>query len=238
MAGGDGVTEVMMYCLGVASSVALLFLTQPLLAASDPFEPLNRKSDRFNQVFDNAITKPVARGYTGITPRPVRRAVNNFFGNLADVSDLANNLLQGKPGDSISDLLRISINSTVGIGGLFDPASRLGLVDHDEDFGQTLSTWGVPAGPYLVIPFIGPSNVRNALSFAVNYRTRPLLYLHPVDHRNTLLGFRLIHERAELLKVEDAIFGDRYIFIREAYQQQRRYLDSDGEVEDLFGDEF
>lgn len=218
-------------------TAALLVCWSSTLIAADPLEKWNRKVQRFNDVADERLVQPVARGYQKL-PAPVRHAAGNVYGNLADVGDLANNLLQGKPGDGISDLLRIAVNTTIGIGGLFDPASRLGLVDHNEDFSQTLATWGIPRGPYLVLPILGPSSLRDALARSVNNRSDPMIYLHPVSHRNSLMALRLLHQRAELLTAERAVFGDRYIFFREAYQQRREYLENDGEVDDPFDDDF
>lgn len=144
----------------------------------------------------------------------------------------------GKPGDGFRDLLRIAINTTLGIGGLFDPATELGLIDHNEDFGQTLAKWGVPTGPYLVIPFLGPSTLRNAFAGMVDIRLDPLIYYYPVAHRNTIIGMRIIHQRSELLAMESVVFGDRYLFFRDAYLQRREFLEQDGEVEDLFDADF
>jgi phospholipid-binding lipoprotein MlaA len=205
--------------------------------AGDPFENWNRKVQRFNDVADEKLVQPVARGYQRL-PDPVRFAAGNVYGNLADAGDMVNNLLQGKPGESINDLFRVAINSTIGLGGLFDPASRLGLEDHQEDFAQTLATWRIPRGPYLVLPLLGPSSVRDAFARPVDSRLDPLVYLYPVNHRNTLLGMRLLHERAELLAAESAVFGDRYIFFREAFRQRREYLEQDGEIEDPFDEDF
>ncbi|HAK52306.1 MAG TPA: hypothetical protein DCM54_10465, partial [Gammaproteobacteria bacterium] len=155
-----------------------------------------------------------------------------------DVSDLVNNLLQGKVGPAMQDSWRILINSSVGLGGLFDPATALDLPDHDEDFGQTLGTWGIGSGPYLVLPFLGPSTVRDGIARVADGRLKPQRYLHPVSHRNGIYGLDVIHTRSELLSAEGAIFGDRYTFLREAYLQRRNYLIHDGETDDAFADDF
>ena len=215
----------------------VLLLWSSVALAGDPFEKWNRKVQRFNDVADEKIVQPIARGYQKI-PAQLRYRAGHVYGNLADVGDMVNNLLQGKPGDSINDLFRVAINTTIGLGGLFDPASRLGLTDHEEDFSQTLATWRVPRGPYLVLPVLGPSSVRDALARSGYTRLDPLTYLSPVSHRNSIYVMRLLHERAELLGAERAVFGDRYIFFREAYQQRREYLENDGEIEDPFGDDF
>ena len=202
--------------------------------SEDPFENFNRRVQRFNDVADSKVLRPVAKGYDLLLPNPVQKAVGNVFSNLGDLGDSVNSLLQGKLGESVSGFTRVLLNSTIGLGGLFDPASRLGLEVHEEDFAQTLSTWGVPPGPYLVIPFMGPSTLRDALASPVDILTDPLGYLQPVNHRNTAVAVRLLNQRANLLAVDQAVFGDRYIFIRGAYLQRREYLEKDGEVEDTF----
>jgi len=162
--------------------------------------------------------------------------VGNVFSNLDDVANGVNNLLQGKPLKSLSDLGRILTNTSLGLGGLFDPASGFGLIKHNESFGQTLSVWGVPAGPYLVLPLLGPSTLTDVVSRPFDSRLGPLRYLHPVDHRNLTYGLRLVDQRGSLLAAESLVFGDRYVFLRDAYLQRRNYLVNDGEVEDDFDD--
>ena len=204
----------------------------------DPFEGFNRKTHRFNDFADRNLVKPIARAYRKVLPDPVRYSIGNVYGNLADVGDAVNNLLQGKPGAGFRDILRVSINTTLGLGGLFDPASKLGLEDHNEDFSQTLSTWGVPNGPYVVLPFLGPGTVRNTFARVVDRKLDPLIYLYPVAHRNVIFAMRLLHERSDLLAAESVVFGDRYLFYRDAYLQRREFLEKDGEVEDPFDDDF
>lgn len=216
----------------------LLCLSFTSASADDPFEPLNRKVQRFNDVADEKVLRPIARGYDAVLPDPVQRRVNNFFGNLLDVGDLVNNFLQGKPKEGFSDLTRVIVNSTLGVGGLFDPATNMGLVDHQEDFAQTLSVWGIPRGPYVVLPLLGPSYVRDMFARGIDSSLDPLRYYHPVDHRNALFALRLINQRAALLAADSVVFGDRYIFFKDAYSQRREFLDKDGEVEDPFDEEF
>ncbi len=203
---------------------------------SDPLKGVNQVTYRFNNTADKYVLKPIALGYTTITPKPIRRGISNFFGNLGDVNNGVNNLLQGKPRKGLGDFMRIIVNTTIGIGGLFDPASKMGLAKHAESFGQTLSVWGVPQGPYVVLPFFGPNTLTDALLNPLNPRLDPVRYLYPVDHRNSLFALRAIDDRAELLTAESLVFGDRYIFLREAYLQRRNYLVLDGEVEDEFDD--
>jgi phospholipid-binding lipoprotein MlaA len=217
----------------------ILFAGLPAWAeVADPLESLNRKTQAFNDLADKHVLRPVASGYRQAMPGPAYNAVNRVFGNLADVGDAVNNLLQAKPGAFISDLLRVSVNTTIGLGGLFDPATKLGLVNHEEDFAQTLAVWGVPRGPYLVMPLLGPSSLRDAFARPVNNRADPLRYLRPVAHRNSGFGVRLVQQRAELLSADSVVFGDRYLFFREAYVQRRQYLEQDGRVDDPFDDEF
>ncbi|HIG44468.1 MAG: VacJ family lipoprotein [bacterium] len=226
------------------SVVWVLLILGPGLAAGqgdeiakdpDPWSGFNQSIYRFNNTADKYVLKPVATGYKKL-PGPIRKSVNNFFENLADVENGVNGILQGKVLDGVSDLGRILINTTVGIGGLFDPASRIGLQKHEEDFGQTLSVWGLPPGPYVVLPFLGPRRLTHALTNPLNPRLDPIRYYYPVAHRNVMWGIRAIDNRSDLLVAESLIFGDRYIFIRDAYIQRRDYLIADGVVEDDFDD--
>lgn len=220
----------------------LWLLAVPVLAADerdpDPWQGLNRLTHKFNDIADRYVMKPVARGYKAVVPRFARTGVRNFFGNLGDVNIAANNFLQGKVGDGLEDIARIGINSTMGLGGLFDPASKVGLAKHNEDFGQTFSVWGVPRGPYLVLPLLGPSTLTDAMGRPFDSTLDPLLYYHPVDHRNRLLVLDSVRLRAELLAAEQAVFGDLYIFYREAYLQRRTFLINDGRVSHDFDDGF
>lgn len=220
--------------------LALCVLTMSVPAMSeavdDPWMGFNQGMHRFNETADRVVLKPVAKTYTNVVPGFARQGVTNFFSNLDDVSVGVNNLLQGKPGRALSDLGRIVINTSLGLGGLFDPASGIGLRKHNESFGQTLAVWGVPKGPYLVLPLMGPSTLTDAVSRPFDSALDPVRYLHPVDHRNRTLGVRLIDQRANLFAAESVVFGDRYIFIRDAYLQRREYQIKDGQVEDDFDD--
>ncbi|HUH37354.1 MAG TPA: VacJ family lipoprotein, partial [Spongiibacteraceae bacterium] len=162
----------------------------------------------------------------------------NVIDNLLEVTTVANGLLQGKFSQATSDTGRFLVNSTVGVLGVFDVASRIGLERHDEDLGQTLGYWGVPSGPFVVVPFFGPFTVRDGLAFVVDTSTTDYLAnLDDVRTRNSVTVLRFVSLRADLLKSEDLISGDRYSFIRDAYLQRREYLVRDGKVEDTFGDE-
>ena len=184
------------------------------------------------------MTKPAARAYRKVIPGWTRKLLGNVFSNLRDVNDAVNNILQGKIGAGLSDVTRVVVNTTLGLGGLFDPASAMGLKDHQEDFGQTLAKWGLPPGPFVMIPLLGPGSLRDVVARPLDTGMDPLLYLYPVSHRNTGQGLRLLGQRAGLLQLEKAIFGDPYLFIRDAYLQRRAYLAADGQVEDPFGDDF
>jgi phospholipid-binding lipoprotein MlaA len=179
----------------------------------------------------DVVVKPVARGYDAVLPGPVKTGIGNFFGNIADLWIAVNNFLQGKVTEGASDVGRVLVNSTVGIVGLIDVASDLGLEKHAEDFGQTLGKWGVGEGPYLFWPIIGPRNVRDTFGFAVDASADPVVHLHDVSARNTLIGIRFIDLRASLLPadkvVEEAAF-DKYNYIRDAYFQNRRNAVHDG----------
>ena len=223
----------------IAFVILCLCLTSTSLAEDknpDPWEGLNRATHGFNNVADKVVLKPVAKFYQWLTPSFVQRGVGNFFANLEDIETGVNNILQGKLRHGSSDFARLVVNTTVGIGGLFDPATKLGLQKHEEDFAQTLAVWGLPQGPYLVLPFLGPNTLTDALTNPLNPRLDPILYLYPVNHRNVLFGVRAIHTRAGLFAAEGAIFGDRYLFIRDAFLQRRAYLIADGEVDDAFDD--
>ncbi|MCC6534454.1 MAG: VacJ family lipoprotein [Burkholderiales bacterium] len=197
----------------------------------DPLEPLNRGVYAFNDVVDNLVLKPAATGYRALLPQIVRTGVSNFFSNLDDITVVINNVLQLKIPQALSDTGRFLINSTVGVLGLIDVATHLGLEKHNEDFGQTLGYWGVGNGPYLVLPFLGPSTLRDGVGRWADWRTDVVLQLDHVRTRNQLWGTRILSNRAHLLdteKVLDAAAIDRYAFIRDAYLQRRRNLVYDG----------
>lgn len=197
----------------------------------DPLEPINRGIYHFNDAVDKALLKPVAQGYKAVVPGPVRRGVTNFFSNIEDVLIALNNLLQFKFEHALSDVARVAFNTTFGIAGIFDVATSFGLEKHDEDFGQTLGYWGIGDGPFLMLPILGPSNLRDTLGLAIHYRLDPVLNLDHIPTRNTLSGLRFIDRRARLLdaeKVLDEAALDPYTFLRDAYIQHRRSLVYDG----------
>lgn len=197
----------------------------------DPLEPMNRAFYSFNDGVDKAVLKPIAEGYRAVLPAFARTGVSNFFSNINDVLIALNNLLQGKIVNAVSDLGRVVVNTTIGILGFMDPATDFGLEKHNEDFGQTLGHWGIGDGAYLVIPLLGPSNVRDAVGRLVDHRTDPLTYVESMRARNILWGTRIISQRADLLdtsKILEAAALDPYEFVRDAYLQRRRNLVFDG----------
>ena len=206
-------------------------------ADADPYENLNRKSHSFNQTLDKYISRPAAKLYTSTLPDPVEKGVVNVFSNLDEITNVFNSLLQAKFGQAANDTGRFLINSTIGIGGLFDVAQRAGLPKGEgEDFGQTLGAWGVAEGPYLMLPLIGPSTLRDAPSKFIDSFANPVSYLDEVSDRNSMRALGLLSTRAELLELDDVITGDSYLFVRDVYLQRRQYLVSDGAIEDDFGD--
>lgn len=197
----------------------------------DPLEGLNRTIFTVNDKLDTYALKPVAKGYVWVTPQPVRDSVTNFFSNIGDVYIAANNLLQLKITDGVEDIMRIVINTVFGVGGLFDVATLAKLPKHDNDLGLTLGHYGVPAGPYLVLPLFGPSTVRDAVGSIGNYYVNPLSYIHPDGLSWALYGLNVVNTRANLLNAGDVLEGaalDKYSFVRNAYLQRRQYLLSDG----------
>lgn len=198
----------------------------------DPYEGFNRAMFSVNEGFDAVVAKPLAKGYDAVAPLPVKAGVGNFFGNVGDLWTGVNNGLQGKIGDGASDIGRLLINSTVGILGLFDVASELGLEKHEEDFGQTLATWGVGDGGYVFWPVLGPRTVRDTAGFVVDAYADPVLWgIDDIPVRNSAYVVRFVDIRASLLpsdKVVDEAAIDKYAYIRDAYLQRRRSQIFDG----------
>lgn len=205
-------------------------------SSQDPWEGFNRAMFSFNDTVDAYFLKPVAKGYRAVTPDPLEQGVSNVFSNLGEVSNAVNGLLQLKFAQAGNDSGRLIVNSTIGIAGLFDVASHMGMEKSEgEDFGQTLASWGVESGPYVVLPLLGPTTLRDGVATPVEGYLTPIRYVNDVPTRNTLYGVQLIDTRASLLDAEGLISGDRYTFIRDVYLQNREQLVKDGEVEDSFG---
>ena len=223
------------------SKITILFLiifsTTIFSTEVDPFQEINEKTHNFNLVLDEQLATPVARIYKKVTPDLVEKSITNFTHNIEDLSIAINNILQGKINNGISDLLRFTINSSLGVLGFFDVASNLGFEKHDEDFGQTLATWSMGPGPYIVLPGLGPSNLRDTLSMLPDAFLTPL---YVIDHDRTsysLTAIDIVETRARYLGLESVVRGDDYLFYRDAYLQSREFDILDGEVSEEF-DEF
>ncbi|WUR13166.1 VacJ family lipoprotein [[Empedobacter] haloabium] len=199
----------------------------------DPMENWNRAVFQFNDTVDTYALKPVATGYKNVTPGFVQTGVSNFFGNLSDVWSAANNLLQGKGAEGMSDVMRVALNSTFGLLGVLDIASEAGLPKHKEDFGQTLGKWGVQSGPFVMLPLLGPSTLRDTVGLPLDMAGDPWGYKEPVNVRNIGAVTRVVDQRAALLDastlLEDAAL-DRYEFLRDGYLQRRQSQVYDGDV--------
>ncbi len=206
--------------------------TTPAANPKDPFEKFNRAMFTFNDTLDQVALKPVATAYKSVLPSFVQRGVGNFFSNLNDVWSAANNLMQGKGEAGMSDFTRFTLNSTFGLGGLLDIASEAGLRKHSEDFGQTLGYWGVPSGPYVMLPLLGASTLRDTAVLPIDWKGDLWAYKDPVNVRNIGTAVSLVDQRAALLDasnlMEEAAL-DRYEFIRDSYLQRRQNKVFDGE---------
>lgn len=212
--------------LGIAGLLTLMggCATGPDANPRDPLEPFNRGVFKFNDAVDGAVVKPVAEVYRDITPDLVRTGVSNFFGNLSDFWSFINATLQVRPQEAVENLARFNVNTILGLGGLLDIASEMGIDRTKLDFGQTMGRWGVPSGPYLVLPLLGPSSVRDAAGFSVESRGDLVMGINHVPARNSLYGLRLIETRANLLRASSMLEGaalDRYSFSRDFYLQRR-----------------
>lgn len=204
---------------------------------ADPYQQINQTIFSFNQSLDEYLARPVAKMYVAVMPDFAERGIANMFDNLNEVTNIFNDLLQGKFTQAANDTGRFGINSTLGIGGLFDVASLLSFKKSDgEDFGQTLGYWGVPQGPYIMLPFFGPSTLRDAPSRFADQLTDPLDYLDHSTDRAVTTALSLVNTRASLLEFDNLLSGDSYILVRDVYLQRRAYQVTDGAVEDEFDD--
>ncbi|WP_036302179.1 MlaA family lipoprotein [Methylotenera sp. L2L1] len=234
------------FCLFASCLLAMMMTGCASQANKDPLESINRGVYKFNDVTDKAVFKPVATAYKTVAPSPIRTGVNNFFNNLGSVTNILNNLLQFKFANAFSETGRFVINSTFGLAGLIDVAGMDKIPVHKEDFGQTLGYWGVGSGAYLVLPFVGPSTVRDTTGLIVDTTTSdPITYTHNIGEirlHNQLRAAQFIDKRTELLDAKDLVDDaslDPYAFMRDAYLQRRASLIQDGLVPtDLIKDEF
>ena len=226
----------------------ILLLSFPIFGEEidDPFEDLNRDIFIFNEKLDEKLLKPAALTYRKVTPQFARTGVTNFFNNLEEIDTTINQVLQGEIKYAFNDAGRFVINSTIGLFGLIDVASKMGLEKHEEDFGQTLGVWGFDSGPYIMIPFLGPSNPRDLLSRPISSFLSGTFAMEDNDVKITLLGIDALETRERLLDAETLIIGDKYIFVKDAYIQSREYEINNGsteddefldDMEDIFGDD-
>ncbi len=231
----------------IASSIALGAALSVVACAStgapgdgavyDPFERWNRSVYGFNNAVDGAVLEPVAKGYRAVTNEPVRGGVSNFLSNLRQPVIFVNAVLQGKPETALDTVGRFLVNTTVGIGGIFDPATAVGVPSHREDFGQTLAVWGVPEGAYLMLPFMGPSNLRDAFGTGMDFAFNPLTYTQFNGDTEFRLGLNTVAaiagresliEQVEVLREQP----EPYIALRRNYTQQRQAAIRDGRIEE------
>ncbi len=199
----------------------------------DPFEPANRAVFAFNDRLDKVALKPLAKGYAAITPAPLQKGIHNFFANLKDLTGAVNAALQFRFAEAGRNSGRFLVNSTIGMLGLADFATDLGIAPYRTDFGHTLATWGVSSGPYLMVPFFGPRTARSGLGSMVD-AVSSVQWQLDTNTRNALLGLETIDNRAALFNIEGLITGDRYIFVRDAYLQHREYQINGEVVDDFF----
>lgn len=216
------------------AAAAVCLVATPVLAADDidPWEPFNRKVHAFNESLDDAVLRPVATVWRDVVPDPLRTVVGNVFGNVEDAWSALNQLLQAKPGPAVTMTVRFAVNTVVGLGGVLDVASEMGLERQSEDLGQTLGRWGVGAGPYLVLPLIGPKSLRDAAAWPIDRMVSLTGVVDDTAWRWSLTGVEVVHNRANLLGASalmEQIALDRYTFTRDGYLARRRNLVHDGE---------
>jgi len=213
-------------CIGFALACALLGACAAAPNKDDPFEPWNRAMYEVHQAVDGAVIKPVAQAYVAVVPELIRTGVSNFFGNIDDVFTGINNVLEGRGNQAGDDFGRVLLNTTMGMGGVFDLASMMGIPKDKKDFGITFGKWGVPPGPYLFIPLFGPTTVRDGTGTLVRYFTGPVGYINDIPVRNTLYGIGYLDLRAQALSAESVLEAaaiDKYRFLRNAYLKNRRF---------------
>ena len=216
------------------------FLSVSLIYAediNDPFEDINRITFKFNESIDNNFLKPVAVTYSK-APKPIKKGISNFFDNLEEIETSVNQILQGKPKLAINDFSRFIINSTIGLGGFLDVATKIGLTRHEEEFDQTLALWGVPSGPYIMLPGLGPSTLRDTLARPFSSFLSVTFHMTESDVNLALKGMDALETRERLLEIESLIYGDRYNFVKDSYIQYLNFEINDGvDVEDEFIDD-
>ena len=230
--------SILLILLLVTTGCATTSRTSGDFSPDDPYEKSNRKVFEFNNKIDKLFLRPVTDFYDKATPEFAQTSITNFFANLDDIRISINNLLQGNVVESMSDITRFFINSIFGLGGFFDVASEMGLEKHSEDFGQTLGKWGAKPGPYLMLPFLGPSTTRDAFTFVGDTALAPALSLDDNAARVGLISLDLINTYSAFTGIADIESKDQYAFLRDAYLERRKYEINDGlSEEDLSNDE-
>jgi phospholipid-binding lipoprotein MlaA len=202
---------------------------------SDPWQAANKPIFAMNDAIDSVLFKPLAKGYNAVTPKPIQAGVTNFFSNLNEIDNAINNLFQGKPKQFATSIGRLTVNSTIGIAGIFDVASYMGLTHAPEDFGQTLGALGAGSGPYIILPLLGSSSVRDIPGRVLSVYLNPLAWLDDVSFRNIMVGVNAVDTRSNLLAKEDIaseISKDKYSLYRDAYLEEREFQISDGNIDD------
>ncbi|SDM64562.1 phospholipid-binding lipoprotein MlaA [Oryzisolibacter propanilivorax] len=210
--------------LALACALAAGCASGPHAHPDDPLEPYNRAMTTFNDRVDDAVLRPVATVYRDVAPRPLRTGVGNFFGNLGDAWSFVNNVLQLRLRDAYDSMVRFNVNTVFGLGGVLDIASEMGIERHKQDFGLTLGRWGVPTGPYLVLPLLGPSTLRDTAALPADHWGDLVRQVDPVSARNTLYGLRVVDKRSRLLQAGEVLDNaalDSYSFTRDVYLQVR-----------------
>ena len=203
--------------------------------SSDPWQVVNKPVFAMNDTIDAVLFKPLARGYNAVTPKPIKSGVTNFFSNLNEIDNAINNLFQGKPKQFATSLGRLTVNSTLGMGGIFDVASYMGLTHAPEDFGQTIGSLGVGSGPYIILPLLGSSSLRDIPGRVASMYLNPLAWLDDVSFRNIMVSVNAVDARSNLLAKEDIaseISKDKYTLYRDAYLEEREFQISDGNIDD------
>jgi phospholipid-binding lipoprotein MlaA len=221
--------------MSIILSGCATYSSNSLSDPSDPWQAANKPIFAMNDAIDSVLFKPLAKGYNAITPKPIQAGVTNFFSNLNEIDNAINNLFQGKPKQFATSIGRLTVNSTIGIAGIFDVASYMGLTHAPEDFGQTMGAFGAGSGPYIILPLLGSSSVRDIPGRVLSIYLNPLAWLDDVSFRNIMVGVNAVDTRSNLLAKEDIaseISKDKYSLYRDAYLEEREFQISDGNIND------
>jgi phospholipid-binding lipoprotein MlaA len=221
--------------MSIILSGCATYSSNSLSDPSDPWQAANKPIFAMNDAIDSVLFKPLAKGYNAVTPKPIQAGVTNFFSNLNEIDNAINNLFQGKPKQFATSIGRLTVNSTIGIAGIFDVASYMGLTHSPEDFGQTMGAFGAGAGPYIILPLLGSSSVRDIPGRVLSIYLNPLAWLDDVSFRNIMVGVNAVDTRSNLLAKEDIaseISKDKYSLYRDAYLEEREFQISDGNIND------